>query len=123
MAKDLTDMQKLLLEYLFGEAAGGAALAKQMAGYSPNYPTSAVMESLKDEIVEHTKLYLTRSGPTAAMKLVGVLNDPTKLGTKEILAAAKEVLDRIGVVKTEKVEVGGSAIFVLPAKKEDNDDE
>lgn len=122
MAKTLTDMQKLFLEYLFGEADQNATLAKQMAGYSSNYPTSAVVESLKDEIIEHTKLYLTRNGPKAARKVVDVLDDPTKLGTKEVLAAAKEILDRIGVVKTEKIEVGGSAIFVLPAKKEEDDE-
>lgn len=123
MAKDLTDMQKLFLEYLFGEAEGNPAQAKQLAGYSPNYPTSAVVGSLKDEIIEHTKLYLTRNGAKAAMKVVGVLDDPTKLGTKEVLAAAREVLDRIGVVKTEKIDVGGNAIFILPAKQEEREDE
>ena len=121
MAKELTDMQKLFLEYLFGEADGDPVLAKRMAGYSDNYPTSAVVESVKDEIIEHTKLYLTRNSAKAAKKLVNIMDDPTQLGTKEVLAAAKEVLDRIGVVKTEKVEVGGSAIFVLPAKKEEDE--
>ena len=123
MAKELTDMQKLFLEHLFNEAAGNPALAKRMAGYSDNYPTSAVVESLKEEILEHTKLYFTRNGPKAAMKIVGVMDDPTKLGTKEILAAAKDVLDRIGVVKTEKIDVTGSAIFVLPAKEDPEDGE
>jgi hypothetical protein len=122
MAKELTDMQKLFLEYLFGEAAGDTVSAKRMAGYSENYPTSAVVESVRDEIIEHTKLYLTRNGAKAAMKVVGVMDDPTQLGTKEVLAAAKEVLDRIGVVKTEKVELGGSAVFVLPAKQIEEDD-
>jgi hypothetical protein len=121
LAKELTDMQKLFLEYLFGEADGDPVAAKRAAGYSENYPTSAVVESLKDEIIEHTKLYLTRNGPKAAMKLVGVMTDPTALGTKEILAAAKDVLDRVGVVKTEKIDVTGSAIFVLPAKESELD--
>lgn len=117
MAKVLTDMQKSFLEYLFGEAAGDPVAAKRAAGYSDNYPTSAVVDSVKDEIIEHTRLYLTRNGAKAAMKLVGVMDDPSVLGTKEILAAARDVLDRIGVVKTDKIELGGSAIFVLPAKR------
>lgn len=120
--KTLTDMQKAFLEHLFGDAKGEAVTAKRMAGYSENYPTSAVVESLKEEIVEYTKTYLTRSGPKAAIKLVGVLDNPNALGTKEVLAAAKDVLDRIGVVKTEKIDVTGNALFVLPAKQEEEDE-
>ncbi len=33
------------------------------------------------------------------------IDDPTELGIKEKLAAAKDLLDRSGVVKTEKLEV------------------
>lgn len=122
MARELTDLQKKFLEYLFGEAQGNEALAKRMAGYSENYPTSAVVESLKEEIVEHIRLYLTRNGAKAAMRLVGVMDNPERLGTKEILAAAKDVLDRIGVVKTEKVDINTNGMFILPAKKEEEDD-
>lgn len=119
MARTLTENQKLFLEYLFGEAKGDAVAAKRMAGYSENYPTSAVVESLKDEIIEHTKLFLSRNAGKAAMKLVGIMDDPSVLGAKEILAASKDVLDRIGVVKTEKVEVNSNGIFILPKKEED----
>ncbi len=116
MARELTNNQRLFLEYLFGEAEGDAVKAKRLAGYSENYPTSAVVESLKEEIIEHTKLYLSRNGAKAAMKIVGVLDNPLALGTKEVLTAAKDVLDRIGVVKTEKIDVGGNGIFILPKK-------
>lgn len=123
MARELTNNQRLFLEYLFGEAEGDAVKAKRLAGYSENYPTSAVVESLKEEITEHTKLYLSRNGAKAAMKIVGVLDNPLALGTKEVLTAAKDVLDRIGVVKTEKIDVGGNGIFILPAKASEEDDE
>jgi hypothetical protein len=123
MSRELTELQKKFLEYLFGEAQGDPAVAKKMAGYSQNYPTSAVIESLNEEIVEHTRLFLTRNGAKAAMRLVGVMDNPERLGTKEILAAAKDVLDRIGVVKTEKIDINSNGIFVLPAKQEDRDDE
>ncbi len=121
MARELTNNQRLFLEYLFGEAEGDATKAKRMAGYSDNYPTSAVVESVKEEIIEHTRLYLSRNGAKAAMRLVGVLDNPLALGTKEVLVAAKDVLDRIGVVKTEKVDINTNGIFILPKKDEDDD--
>jgi hypothetical protein len=59
--------------------------------------------------------------PKAAMAVVGGIDDPTELGIKEKLAAAKDLLDRSGVVKTEKLEVQSSGgIMILPPK--DNDD-
>ena len=61
--------------------------------------------------------------------MVGVLDDPTALGAKNSVAAAKEVLDRIGIVKKEKLEISseeGNGIFILPAKRsastEDSDE-
>lgn len=116
MTKKLSDQQNLFLEYLFGEAEGDALTAKRLAGYSDTTPTSQIVRTLKDEIVERTKDYLAMNGPKAAAKVVGVLNNPIALGNKEVLAASKEILDRIGVVKTEKVEVSGHGIFYLPKK-------
>jgi hypothetical protein len=50
-----------------------------------------------------------------------IMNNPTDLGNKEKMAAAKDVLDRSGFVKTEKVEVSAaSPLFILPQK--DNED-
>lgn len=122
MSKKLSDQQNLFLEILFGEAEGDALTAKRLAGYSDTTPTSQIVRTLKDEIVERTKDYLAMNGPKAAAKVVGVLNNPIALGNKEVLAASKEILDRIGVVKTEKVELGGHGIFYLP-KKDVVDDE
>jgi len=46
-----------------------------------------------------------------------VLDNPTDLGVKEKLAAAKDILDRIGVSKVEKIDLSGSnGIFILPSK-------
>lgn len=114
----LTDQQKLFLEVLFDQAEGDFVTAKKLAGYSEGYPTSQVVATLQDEIIEATKAYLARSGPKAAFRLVGVLSNPLELGVKEVMAAAKDILDRAGVVKTEKVEMSGNGIFILPAKDE-----
>lgn len=120
MAKTLTDQQKLFLEVLFDQAGGDVVLAKKLAGYHEGYPTSSVLNTLKDEIVEATKLYLARNGAKAAISLVKVLDNPIELGVKEKMAAAKDILDRVGVTKTEKVDVTSNGLFILPAKRVDD---
>jgi hypothetical protein len=122
MAKTLSDQQKLFLEVLFDQANGDFVTAKRLAGYSEGYPTSQIVKILQDEIVEATKSFLARSGPKAAVKLVGVLDDPNKLGVKEVLAASKDILDRVGVSKTEKIDVGANGIFFIPSKKSEDGD-
>lgn len=120
MAKTLTEQQKIFLEVLFNEAQGDVVTAKKLANYSPTYPTSSIIKTLQDEIVDATKAFLARSGPRAAIRLTGVLDNPSELGVKEILAASKDILDRIGVTKTEKVDITSNGIFVLPAKRGDD---
>jgi mevalonate kinase len=120
MARTLNDQQKLFLEVLFEEAKGNVVLAKKLAGYSESYPTSQVVKTLEEEIVQATKQFLSRNGPKAALSLVGVLDDPSELGVKEKLTAAKDILDRIGVSKTEKIDIASNGIFLLPTKREED---
>lgn len=116
MAKELTEKQTLFLEYLFHEQVmGDFEKSKELAGYSPSTPVSWLLESLKEEIIERTKLYLAKNAPKAAFGVLDVLNSPSKMGQTVKLSAAKEILDRVGVVKTEKVEVNQGA-FILPPK-------
>lgn len=122
MARTLTDQQRLFLEVLFDQASGDVVKAKKLAGYHDTYPTSSVLKTLKDEIVEATKDYIARNGPKAAIAIVGVMDNPIELGVKEKMAAAKDILDRMGVVKTEKIDVGSSGVFILPAKRSDEDE-
>ena len=45
------------------------------------------------------------------------LNDPTELGIRDKMAAAKDLLDRTGYSKTEKMEVSSpTGLFILPPK-------
>lgn len=122
MARNLTENQQKFLEVLFEEAQGDVVLAKQLAGYSDKTPTRLIVESLKDEIAEATRSYFARSAPKAVMALAGALNDPTQLGLKEKMAAAKDLLDRAGLGKVEKMEVTGSGgVFYLPPKEGNNE--
>ena len=53
---------------------------------------------------------------------MGALQDPTQLGIKEKMTAAKDVLDRAGLGKVEKVDVtSGGGIFYLPPKEGTNE--
>jgi hypothetical protein len=64
---------------------------------------------------------MARIGPKAAVAFGQALVDPTELGVKEKMSAAKEVLDRAGIVKTERVEVQASGgLFILPPKEQDD---
>ena len=123
MARNLTPNQQKFLEVLFDEAGGDVVSAKKIAGYSENTPTRLIVESLKDEISEATRSYFFRTAPKAAMAMVSALSDPTELGIKDKMAAAKDLLDRAGLGKIEKVDVSssGGGIFYLPPKEGKNE--
>jgi hypothetical protein len=126
MAKErqLTEKQQKFLEVLFEEARGDFVLAKRLAGYSDGTPTTEIIKALKDEVLERTNMYLARSAPRAAMAMVGALVDPTELGIKEKMSAAKEVMDRVGIIKSEKIQVESSGgVMILPPKRSENDEE
>jgi hypothetical protein len=117
--RELTEKQQLFLEVLFGpEARGDVVKAKILAGYSETYSTSTLVKSLEEEIIEATKKYLSRKGPRAVYEMGDILDNPTQLGVQNKIAVAKDILDRAGIVKTERIEVN-NGVFILPAKKEE----
>ena len=118
MARTLTERQQRFLEVLFDDAGGDVVQAKKLAGYGDNSSTTAIVEALKDEIAEKTRTYFARTAPKAAFALMGALQDPTELGIKEKMIAAKDVLDRAGLGKVDKVDVTScGGIFYLPPKE------
>jgi hypothetical protein len=122
MARTLTERQQRFLDVLFDDAGGDVVAAKKLAGYGDNSSTTAIVEALKDEIAEKTRTYFARTAPKAAYALMGALQDPTQLGIKEKMIAAKDVLDRAGLGKVDKVDVtSGGGIFYLPPKEGENE--
>jgi hypothetical protein len=118
MARELTEKQSKFLEVLFEQAHGDVVRAKELAGYSENSPTSEIIKGLKDEIMERTQLYMARNAPRAAMSIVSGMVDPTELGLRDKLSAAKDLLDRVGLVKTEKLQVEATnGLMILPPKE------
>ena len=123
MARALTEKQQRLLAVLFDEAGGDIVAAKKIAGYSDATSSTEILNSLKEEILDATSTYMARNAPKAAMAMVGALYDPTELGIRDKMSAAKELLDRTGLVKTEKMQVetkGG--VMLMPPKQMDDDD-
>ncbi len=119
MSRELTERQQKFLAVLFDEAGGDVVSAKKLAGYAETSSTTEIVKSMKDEILEATQLFMSRNAPNAAMAMVGGLYDPTELGLKDKMMAAKELLDRTGLVKTEKMQVESTGgVMLLPAKND-----
>ena len=119
--KEYTEKQQAFLDALMGEARGNIRKAMDIAGYSKGTKASEVTVPLKEEIIEQASMMLAMNAPKAAHGLIGVLDDPTALGARNAINAAREVLDRTGLVKKEKVEVtnNGGGMFILPPKADD----
>jgi len=123
MARALTEKQQKLLAVLFDEAGGDINVAKRIAGYSDATSSTEIINSLKEEIIDATSTYMARNAPKAAMAMVGALYDPTELGIRDKMSAAKELLDRTGLVKTEKMQVEAKGgVMLMPPKQMDDDD-
>ena len=123
MARNLTEKQQKFLDVLFDEAGGDVVQAKKLAGYGEQSSTTAIVESLKDEIGDRTRSYFARTAPKAAMAMVGALYDPTELGIRDKMSAAKDLLDRAGLCKIDRVDLSSSSggVFILPSKEGTNE--
>ena len=107
MTRQLTEKQQKLLNVLFDEAGGNVTIAKKIAGYADTSSTADIVKGLK-----------------AAMSMTGALLEPTELGIKEKMTAAKEILDRVGLVKTEKMQVEATGgVMLMPPKAPTEDDD
>ena len=119
--RKLTDKQEKFLSALAGEARGDAKTALSLAGYEQT-SYYAVLDSLKEEVVDVANSILAHSAPKAAAKLVDVLDSDApipQVGAK--IQAAQTLLDRVGISKRERLEVNHNhqgGIFLLPDKEE-----
>ena len=119
--RNLTNSQEKFLDVLFGEARGDPRKAGELAGYSDHsYPK--VLRSLKSEIVTRAENYLATYSARAATKMVDMLDeDGTTPHASIRMEAAKQILDRIGIVKKDQIDINMKAmhgLFILPPKEE-----
>ena len=117
--RNLTEKQQSFLDNLV-ETQGDFKKSAKLAGYSGNH--YQILKSLKHEVVDLASDVLARSAPKAAFKLIEMVeSDRPVPQASQKLAAAQTILDRVGVSKTDRVEVNHNVqggIFVLPAKDE-----
>jgi hypothetical protein len=118
--RKLTEQQQSFLDALSGQARGNIKQALVIAGYAET-SASAVVDSLKEEIIDVANKILAKSAPRAAEKLVEILesDDPIPQVAAK-LQAAQTLLDRVGISKREKLDVThttAGGIFLLPEKK------
>ncbi len=116
--RNLTEKQKLFLDNIVA-TEGDFKKAAELAGYSGNH--YQVLKSLKEEVVDLASDVLARSAPKAAFKLVEMIdsNKPIPQASQK-LNAAQTILDRVGVAKTDRVQVDHNVqggIFILPEKQ------
>ena len=116
MTNNFTNKQQDFLEALIGEVRGSIRAAMDIAGYSKSTKTAEVVGPLKDEITERAGMILAMNAPKAAFGIVDVLYDPSAMGARNAISAAREILDRTGLVKKEQVEVttNTGGMFILP---------
>jgi len=109
----LTEKDEFFLSVLFHECGGDFQSAMTRAGL--NESPNSVRRRLKTHIQEETKNFLAASSAKAAVQLVNTFNDPSLPGVKNVISAAKEVLDR-GGVHNDEVKKTENYVFILPAK-------
>lgn len=117
---DLSPREEKFLEVLFEDALGDVRTAMKLAGYGPNDPSSTLLRKLRKEIQERSKNFIAAASPQAIINLLKIFQDPTYPGAKNIISAAKEVLDRSGVVKEDvnsTNHIEAKNVFILPAKQ------
>ena len=116
--RKLTEKQQLFLDNLI-ETKGNLKLSAELAGYSGNH--YQVLKSLKHEIVELASNVLAREAPSAAFKLVEVMQSSSALPQANVkLQAAQTILDRVGWGKQERMQIDhnvSGGIFILPEKQ------
>jgi len=117
-SKVLTDKQQKFLDCLI-VTNGDLKQAAELAGYS-NGSHYNVVKALKNEIIDFATDVLANSAPEAAFKLVEIMKTNKPMPQiQNKLQAAQAILDRVGVVKKERLDVthsAGGGVFILPAK-------
>ena len=116
--RELTERQQSFLDNLI-HTGGDPKKAAELAGYAEGSYTQ-VVKTLKEEIIELASHILAQSAPKAAIKLVDVMDSEEPIPQASVrLQAAQTILDRIGLGKTDRMNIDhkvSGGIFILPEK-------
>lgn len=113
-------MQQSFLDHLV-TCNGDTKRAADLAGYAEGSYTS-VVKALKTEIIELAENILAQNAPKASLKLIEVMDSSNPIPQANVrLQAAQTLLDRVGIGKTDKLDVNlqnSNGLFILPAKEQ-----
>jgi len=117
-----TEKQQSFLDAMYDSKTGDVRQAMLVAGYEATSPAMFLIQSLSSELIEIASHTLAMNAPRAANKIVDIMvsNEPIPQVNQK-LQAAQTLLDRVGVVKEQKMNVEhnvSGGIFVIPAKEE-----
>lgn len=121
--KPNTPLQDALLDCLFDpDVNGDIRKAMTKAGYSESTSARAIVEPIKDQIIELAKTQLALNSPKAVAGLLDVVESPQQLGANNKINAANSVLDRVGITKKDDsmLNIPKGAIVLLPIKENSN---
>ena len=120
--RELTSKQKIFLDELMA-SGGNVQQSVNKAGYAKT-ASSWLIPSLKEEIIERTKMHLAAHSVKAANRIVEGLDSDGTLAASQMdtrLKAAGDILDRIGITKRQEVYTESKVlhgVVLIPAKKE-----
>ena len=113
------EQQAIFFEVLL--ETGSVVKASEVAGYAnPSYGYKLARKMRKD-ILDRIETELAVSGPKAAKILVGALEADNEVSSSQMMAS-NQILDRIGIVKKNQIEVTAkiehNVTVFLPEKDE-----
>lgn len=125
MDTKLTEQQIKFIDYLVfcDDTRGDAYRAKKKAGYSDNVSVGELLDKLQEPILSAINTYLVGKASIAARNLADIVSseDPMAiLGGALKHKASSDILDRVGIVKKERLEIDNKmpvALLILPEKQ------
>lgn len=120
-SKHNTEQQNAFLAALV-ETKGNIREAIKLAGYPDRTPTRAVVEPLREQIIDLAKNLMAANAVKASLGMVDAIDSPDRVGTSNKIKAAAEILDRIGLGKEDKsvAQAPAAAVIFLPPKADNS---
>lgn len=117
---EITEQQEAFLDAYFGEAKGATKAAAEIAGVNPKTASKWLRKDLREHVLKRAEEELATKVGTALSVIDDAMDqDKSNIpGLNNRFSAAKEVLDRIGMIKKDKitVDVTKGGIILLPVK-------
>lgn len=117
--KPVSELQEKFIDALF-DTKGSVPRAADLVGISTASAYGLVKGSLRKLIIQRAEEILALYGPRAVFTLADSVDECSEVPMSPIrLEGAKQILDRIGIIKKEQIDINANVntpLFILPAK-------